>query len=46
MDWQDEKRELLQRINVLEEEKKGRSSEMEEFRAELRRIREDMEKRK
>jgi|SRR2546422_1656263 len=46
VDWQDEKRELLRRIDRLEEEKKGRSSEMEEFRAELRRIREDMEKRK
>ncbi len=46
LDWQEEKRKLTERIFQLEEEKKGRSSEIEDIRKELAAIRRDMDKRK
>lgn len=44
VDWQEEKRKLIERIFELEQEKKNRNSEIEDIRKELAAIRRDMEK--
>src|SRR2546425_6001311 len=44
--WQQEKAKLVERIHVLEEEKRTRGSEIDDIKRELKRIREDLEKKK